>query len=107
MSSQKPPLDDLRILPDMAVKVAFLETAGAPSAAAPAVLVPKNALRSQDGRDVVFAVQNGRAERRDVAVSDTEGDDAVLSAGVAAGEKVIVDWPARLKDGATVKGKKP
>jgi hypothetical protein len=38
-------------------------------------------------------------------VSDTEGDDAVLSAGVAAGEKVIVDCPAGLKDGTLVKEK--
>ncbi len=96
---------DGRILPDMAVKVAFLETAGASSAAGLAVLVPKNALQNQDGRDVVFAVQNGRAQRRAVTVSDTQGEDAVLSAGVSAGEKVIVDWPAGLKDGAAVKEK--
>ncbi len=98
---------DPRILPDMAVKVAFLETAGVASAAAPAVLIPKNALQTQDGHDVVFAVQNGRAERRAVTVSDTEGDDAVLRAGVTAGEKVIVDCPAGLKDGTVVKGKMP
>jgi RND family efflux transporter MFP subunit len=97
---------DPRILPDMAVKVAFLETAGAPAAAALAVLVPKSALQNQDGHDVVFAVQNGRAERRAVTVSDTQGDDAVLSAGMSAGEKVIVDPPPGLKDGAAVKEKK-
>jgi HlyD family secretion protein len=98
---------DARILPDMAVKVAFLETAGAPTAAPPAVLVPKNALQNQDGHDLVFAVQNGRAERRAVTVRDTQGDDAVLSAGVAAGEKVIVNLPAGLNDGAAVKEKMP
>jgi RND family efflux transporter MFP subunit len=98
---------DGRILPDMAVKVAFLETAGAPSAAGLAVLVPKNALQNQDGHDVVFAVQNGRAERRTVTVSDTQGEDAVLSAGVSAGDKIIVDWPAGLKDGSAVKEKRP
>jgi HlyD family secretion protein len=96
---------DPRILPEMAVKVAFLETAGAPSPAVQTVLIPKNALQSQDGHDVVFAVQNGRAERRAVTVRDTEGDDAVLSAGLMAGEKVIADCPATLKDGAAVKEK--
>jgi RND family efflux transporter MFP subunit len=98
---------DPRILPDMAVKVAFLETNGAPTAAVGAVLVPKNALQNQDGHDVVFAVQNGRVERRAVTVSDTQGDDAVLSAGLTAGEKVIVNPPAGLKDGAAVKEKMP
>ena len=41
---------DPRILPDMSVKVAFRETAGAPAPALTrAVLVPKNALQNQDG----------------------------------------------------------
>ena len=47
---------DPRILPDMAVKVAFHETAGAPDAVtARSVIVPKNALQNQDGQDVIFA----------------------------------------------------
>ncbi len=94
---------DPRILPDMSVKVAFLETASAPAPALTAVRVPKNAVQNQDGHDVVFTVQNGRAERRAVTVRDTDGDDAVLSAGVTAGEKVIANWPAGMKDGVAVK----
>jgi multidrug efflux pump subunit AcrA (membrane-fusion protein) len=64
-------------------------------------------VQSRDGRDVVFIVQNGRAERRAVTVSDTQGDDSVLSAGVSAGEKVVVNAPADLKDGTAVKEKNP
>ena len=98
---------DPRILPDMAVKVAFHETAGAPAAVTRAVLVPKSALQNQDGHDVIFVAENGRAERRPVTVSETQGDDAVLSAGAGAGDKVIVEAPAGLKDGTAVKEKKP
>jgi HlyD family secretion protein len=96
---------DPRILPDMGVKVAFLEILGAAKPVAPAVLVPKNALQTQDGHDVVFIVSNGRAERRAVTVRDTVDDDALLSAGVMAGEKVIANCPAGLKDGDAVKEK--
>jgi len=96
---------DPRILPEMSAKVAFRDAGGA--AATRTVMVPKNAVQSQDGRDVVFVVQNGRAERRAVTVTDTQGDDAVLSAGVSAGEKVVVNSPADLKDGAVVKEKNP
>ena len=96
---------DPRILPEMSVKVAFRDAGG--TAATRTVMVPKNAVRSQDGRDVVFIVQNGRAERRAVTVSDTQGDDSVLSAGVSAGEKVVVNAPADLKDGMAVKEKNP
>jgi len=95
---------DPRILPDMSVKVAFHDYGG--TAAGSRVIIPKSAVLSRDGRDVVFVVQHGRAERRAVTVIDTQGDDSVLSAGVAAGEKVVVGAPANLQDGAAVKEKK-
>ena len=96
---------DPRILPEMSVKVAFQEITGGTPEAMHAVILPKNALRNQDGHDVVFVLQNGRAERRAVTVSRTENDEAVVSAGVADGETVIVDAPADLKDGMAVKDK--
>jgi multidrug efflux pump subunit AcrA (membrane-fusion protein) len=97
---------DPRILPEMAVKVAFRETGGGTATAIRAVMIPKSAVRSQDGRDVVFVVHDGRTERRAVTVTDTQNDDTVLSAGVSAGESVVVDSPAGLTDGTTVKEKK-
>ena len=97
---------DPRILPEMSVKVAFHETGGGPATANRTVLVPKSAVQNQDGRDVVFVVQNGRAERRAVTVIDTQGDDSVLSAGVSAGESVVADPPAGLNDGMPVRARK-
>jgi RND family efflux transporter MFP subunit len=97
---------DPRILPEMAVKVAFRETGGGPATAGRTVLVPKSAVQSRDGRDVVFVVQHGRAERRAVTVIDTQGDDSVLSAGVSAGESVVADPPAGLADGTAVRARK-
>jgi RND family efflux transporter MFP subunit len=94
---------DPRILPDMSVKVAFRDNGGAPSGHA--VIVPKNAVLNRDGHDVVFVVHDGRVERRAVTVTDTQNDDSVLSTGVAAGEKVVVDAPADLQDGTAVKEK--
>jgi RND family efflux transporter MFP subunit len=95
---------DPRILPDMSVKVAFRDNGV--TAAGHAVMVPKNSVLNRDGRDVVFVVQDGHVERRAVTVSDTQNDDSVLSAGVAAGEKVVVGAPADLQDGMAVKEKK-
>jgi RND family efflux transporter MFP subunit len=95
---------DPRILPDMSVKVAFRDNGG--TAAGHSVIIPKSAVLSRDGRDVVFVVNSGRAERRAVTVTDTQGDDSALSAGVAAGEIVIINAPADLKDGLAVKMKK-
>jgi RND family efflux transporter MFP subunit len=96
---------DPRILPDMSVKVAFRDSGG--TAAGRALLVPKSSVLNRDGRDVVFVVRDGHAERRAVNVTDTQNDDSVLSAGVSADETVIVAAPAGLQDGMAVKEKKP
>jgi len=94
---------DPRILPEMAVKVAFRESSNSAPASSRVLVVPKSAVRSQDGRDIVLVVQSGRAERRAVAVNSIAGDEATLSAGVSSGEKVITDSPAGLADGVKVK----
>ena len=60
-------------------------------------------MQQQKGRDVVLVVQNGRAERRAVTVSSSLNDEVVLSAGIAAGERVIIDPPPGLVAGSTVK----
>jgi len=97
---------DPRILPEMGVKVAFHEIAGSTPAAAQTILVPKAAVRQQGGRDVVMVVQNDVVERRAVTISGSNGDDVILSAGVANGERVVLDGPKDLSDGAKVKEKK-
>ncbi len=95
---------DPRILPDMSIKVAFREAeANGSTGPAPGVLVPKSAVRQQDGRDIVMVVADARAERRAVTVASQAGEDAVVSAGLTAGERVILDPPAALKDRSPVR----
>jgi RND family efflux transporter MFP subunit len=92
-----------RILPDMGVKVAFLgdeKESAAPGK--PVVTVPRAALRKDGDRDVVFVIKNDRVERRAVGVAAGSGDEAVVTSGLAAGERVVVEGPADLKDGAAV-----
>jgi RND family efflux transporter MFP subunit len=94
---------DPRILPQMAVKVAFQEAAGAQAAEVRrAVVVPRSAIRSKDGRDIVFVIRDGRAERRAVTVASTVGADSEITAGLTAGERVAVEPPSGLADGAAV-----
>jgi len=71
------------------------------------VLVPKAAIRQQDGRDVVLVVEGGRAERRAVTVASTSANESEISAGLAAGERVVVEGPGDLTDGTIVKENKP
>ena len=94
---------DPRILPDMGVKVAFLGEADAGTASSRAVVViPRAAVRKDGDRDVVFVVRGNRVERRAVGLGPAPGDEAVVLSGITAGEQVVIEGPADLKDGARV-----
>ncbi|MGE5359649.1 MAG: hypothetical protein ACM3NQ_11575, partial [Bacteroidales bacterium] len=101
---------DPRILPDMGVKVAFLDTAaaqrastGQSAAVGGDILVPRAALRQDAGRDVVFVVgQDERVERRALKLGPARGNQVAVLAGVEPGERVVVEPPAALASGARV-----
>jgi RND family efflux transporter MFP subunit len=96
---------DPRILPDMGIKVSFLtERAPAEDTAAPRarLVAPKAAIRSVDGHDIVFVVKDGRVERRAVKAGNADGDQVEIVSGVTAGEQVVVEGPATMKDGDNV-----
>ena len=96
---------DPRILPDMGVKVSFLREEEAGQAAAPAtrLSVPKAAIRTVEGRTVVFVLKQDRVERRAVRAGLEEGDQVEVLSGVNAGERVVIEGPVELKDGDRVK----
>jgi RND family efflux transporter MFP subunit len=93
---------DPRILPDMGVKVSFIAAAGEP-APQRMLSVPKEALRRDADRDIVFVVKDGKLERRAVGVARTDGERVHLTSGVTAGEEVLIEGPADLEDGQRVK----
>ena len=99
-------LGDPRILPDMGVNVAFLEADAAPSPeAAEAVSrlwIPSAALRRDGEQPVVFVARGEAVERRAVSTGIENGADVEVLTGVVAGERVVVEGPADLTDGARV-----
>jgi len=99
---------DPRILPDMGVKVAFqeMDQGAATSQAASGLLVSQSAILRRDGRDMVFVVNGGRAERRAVSTGETRGDDILVKSGLSPGESVVVEGPPELDDGDAVQEKK-
>ena len=94
---------DPRILPDMGVKVAFLEAQPPLTRTGETrVLVPAAAARNQDGQDIVYVVRGDLAERRAVRLGSVVGDEVGVIAGVTAGERLVVDGTADLADGDPV-----
>ncbi len=98
---------DPRIVPEMGAHVAFMSPApaqGAAAAPAKAVIVPPDAVQTDDaGQAVVFVIADGRAERRAVRLGDRNSQGQIVVAGLAPGDTVAVEGADHLKDGAGVK----
>ena len=94
---------DPRILPDMGIKVAFLGTETAATKSEPPVTIPNSAVRTDGGSRVVFVVSGGdRVERRALRVGAAREDRVEVTSGLAPGERIVLDPPAALKDGARI-----
>ncbi len=93
---------DPRILPDMGVRVAFLEPPADPSQTARGVLVPATAIVQRGGTSVVFVVNGGRAHRHTVTPGQSYTDRRLIEHGLQAGATVVKDPPPTLTDGMRV-----
>lgn len=96
---------DPRILPDMGVKVAFLNPAPPEKNKPKAPLgirVPTSAVRSVDEHKYIFVVKDGVVQQRKVKLNASYGSDAYISDGLNAGEDFVLDAAAPLKNGTRV-----
>ena len=101
---------DPRILPDMGVKVAFLQAAQEPAdsqeqTAERVLLVPKASVVEDSGKHYVWVVEGDAAERRQVAVGTASGANLRITDGLRGGERVVARLGgvlAELRTGASV-----
>ncbi len=98
---------DSRIIPDMGVRVSFLEKRPQASVPRKGVLVPASAIVRRDGHTVVFTLVDGRAVLHQVQpAKQAYGDLRLLPGGVEAGATVIDRPPESLKDGSPARAEK-
>lgn len=95
---------DQRILPDMGVKVAFLDdSAVAGEKDLPSrVMIPRRAVRREGTADVVYVIRDERVERRLVRLGQPEGEHVEVVAEVLSGERVVLEGPPDLPDGMRI-----
>jgi len=100
---------DSKILPDMGVKVAFLDdeppsgkTAAKDKGPLAVAFIPKGAVRTQGDASFVFVVRGDKVERRAVKLGLDRGTDVAVLAGVQPGDSVVVKGPANLQDGQKI-----
>ncbi|MBK8162884.1 MAG: efflux RND transporter periplasmic adaptor subunit [Gammaproteobacteria bacterium] len=91
---------DARIVPDMGIRVSFLqEAAGAPGG----VLVPAAAVARRDGASVVFALDGEQVRRREINTGQSYGDMLLVEEGIEPGLTLVRNPPAQLTDGMRVR----
>lgn len=96
---------DERVVPDMGVRVSFLEEEKPAAANTPVitgVTVPAEAVVQRDGRTVAFVVKDGRAGQREIEAGDARDGQRRITRGLAVGEQVVLSPPAELLDGGKV-----
>lgn len=95
---------DPRIVPEMGVRVSFLESARPAEAARPqGVRVPASAIVERGQKTVAFVVKDdARVEQRAITVGTTLNNDRQVTQGLKAGEVVVTTPPAELHDGSKV-----
>jgi len=107
------PATQPRILPDMGVKVTFLEeekpkaAADKSAAVVPvAALVPQVAIHQDNSSKFVFVVKGDTLERRAVSLGSVRGADVEILAGLQPDAVVVVKGPESLRDGQSVQIKR-
>jgi RND family efflux transporter MFP subunit len=98
-------LKDARILPDMGVRVSFLEEAakssGTEESRPRGVLVPTGAIVDRNGHSTMFAIDGAHVRAVTVTAGQTYGDLRLVE-GLAAGTQVVRAPPTEMTDGTRV-----
>ena len=101
---------DPRIVPDMGVRVSFMDADQPVAAEAPppGVLAPARAVVQRDGKALAFVVEGledgrGTVRARTLTLGRRLGERQEVTAGLAGGDSVVLDPPGELDDGASVR----
>jgi multidrug efflux pump subunit AcrA (membrane-fusion protein) len=93
---------DPRVLPDMSAKVAFLSRPPQAGERKPVTAVRPEAIVRRGEERVVFVVDDKNVVHAVAVGPERKLGDLVEVAGVKTGDKVVVNPPAKLRDGAAV-----
>lgn len=94
---------DPKILPDMGVKVSFIDSEDRPKNAENHVLIPLESIRKEGSKSLTFIYKNGYIESRPVQPGPTRGQFIEILAGIVPGEQVTLGDLSKLYDGQKVR----
>lgn len=95
-------VQDSRIVPDMGVRVSFLETRD-PNAPKPSgVWVPASTVLTEESKSAVFVVEQERAKRVEVTLGQKRDADQLITTGLKGGEILVMAPPKGFRDGQKI-----
>ncbi len=98
---------DKLIKPEMSCNVTFIEptkkSAGKDSAPVRIVTIPKDAVTTRDGKQVVFVIENNRAREVAVVTGNELKGQIIVKSGLAGSESLVNNPPQKVVDGSAVK----
>jgi RND family efflux transporter MFP subunit len=93
---------DIRILPEMSAKVAFLDREVKPEELTPRTAVPRDSLITRNGRASVFLIRDDRAVETPVTTGETIGDMVEVVSGIHAGDRIVKRPSDKMKSGTKI-----
>jgi RND family efflux transporter MFP subunit len=94
---------DPRVLPEMSAKVAFLSKPVGPSEEKSRTTINPAAVLSRNSKSVAFVIKGSQVEEQEITTGEKLGDLLVVTGGVKAGDRVVLNPPKGLKSGSRVK----
>ena len=95
--------NDSRILPEMSAKVAFLSREIGSADEKPRIAVSQKAFVERKTQKYLFLVKGNRVSDIPVSTGIQLGDMTEIVSGVKPGQKVVINPPPKLRDGARVR----
>jgi len=94
---------DPRVLPEMSAKVAFLSKAVSPGEETSRTTINPAAVVSRNNKSTAFVIRGGQVEEQEISTGGKLGDLLVVTGGVKAGDRVVLNPSKGLKSGSRVK----
>jgi RND family efflux transporter MFP subunit len=94
---------DPRVLPEMSAKVAFLSKTVSPEEEKSRTTINPAAVVSRNNKSVAFVIKGGQVEEQEITTGEKLGDLLVVTGGVKAGDRVVLNPSKGLKTGSRVK----
>jgi RND family efflux transporter MFP subunit len=94
---------DIRILPEMSAKVAFLSKSVSEADEKPRTLIGNKAIVELSGKKMVFLIKGNSVTQTPVTTGRTFGEMIEITNGVNAGDKIVTTPSNKLRNGSKIK----